>query len=82
METSAKVNGGVEEASFPLARSVDTRHAKAPLNFMLYRDCKTRLIDSQADATGPSGGPGNTDGSIKVDRPAMQTPGCGRSWIL
>ncbi|KAI9462691.1 rab-type small GTP-binding protein [Boletus coccyginus] len=60
METSAKVNDGVEEAFFTLAR-----------------DCKTRLIDSQADAAGSSGGPGNTDGSVKVNQPVPQiTGGC------
>ncbi|KZP17016.1 P-loop containing nucleoside triphosphate hydrolase protein [Athelia psychrophila] len=53
METSAKANGGVDEAFF-----------------MLARDIKARLIDSQADAAGATG---TTDGSVKVNSPATQT---------
>jgi Ras-related protein Rab-8A len=80
METSAKVNDGVEEAFFTLARSVPTSttiSTRFPIQYILCRDCKTRLIDSQADAAGSPGGPGNTDGSVKVNQPALQiTGGC------
>lgn len=76
METSAKVNDGVEEAFFTLARS-----AAGTLDFFFplplinhYRDIKTRLIDSQAD-NAASEAPANN--SVKVNQPAMQaTPGC------
>jgi len=58
METSAKVNEGVEEAFFTLAR-----------------DIKTRLIDSQADATSQVNAP--NDGSVKVNQPITTTSaGC------
>lgn len=74
METSAKVNEGVEEAFFTLARS-----ATGTLAFFSYalihhcRDIKTRLIDSQAD-NAASGAPVD---SVKVNQPAAQsTPGC------
>lgn len=77
METSAKVNDGVEEAFFTLARLVTPPLTGHPVEHILYRDCKTRLIDSQADAAASSGGPGNTDGSLKVNQPATQTTsGC------
>ncbi|KAI6137059.1 rab-type small GTP-binding protein [Pisolithus sp. B1] len=56
METSAKLNDGVEEAFFTLAR-----------------DCKARLIDSQADAAGSPGGATNADGSVKVNQPVSQS---------
>ncbi|CAA7267697.1 unnamed protein product [Cyclocybe aegerita] len=79
METSAKVNEGVEEAFFTLARSA------YPSLFALWfwsliavvfthRDIKTRLIDSQAEnaATG-----GTASDSVKVNQPAAQsTQGC------
>lgn len=70
METSAKLNEGVEEAFFTLARfvifvlsAVDTSHV------VHYSDCKARLIDSQADAAGAPGGATNADGSVKVNQP-------------
>ena len=79
METSAKVNDGVEEAFFTLARLV--MHYKTASGILAQhtfrRDCKTRLIDSQADAAGSSSGPGNGDGALKVNQPANQTTsGC------
>ena len=39
------------------------------------RDIKTRLIDSQADATGAAGGPQGTEGAVKVNQPANQAGG-------
>ena len=73
-ETSAKMNEGVEDAFFTLARS-----ATGPLAFFFcplidyHRDIKTRLIDSQENAA--SGAPAND--SVKVNQPAAQsTPGC------
>lgn len=78
METSAKVNEGVEEAFFTLARSVPSnmrfnRHVSTHEH---HRDIKTRLIDSQADSA--AGGPaGSTPGgnSVQVNQPAAQTSG-------
>lgn len=79
METSAKVNDGVEEAFFTLARCVNL--SSSDLAIILTpnppnRDIKTRLIDSQADAAGAPGGaqPGS-DGSVKVSQPATQQAG-------
>lgn len=84
METSAKVNEGVEEAFFTLARcvliapgSVSAASASsADHDATKNRDIKTRLIDSQADAsgTGAAGGTAATD-SVKVNQPASQTAG-------
>jgi len=75
METSAKVNEGVEEAFFTLARSATNTSASFPYPLINYhRDIKTRLIDSQAENTA-SGAPAND--SVKVNQPAAQsTPGC------
>ena len=73
-ETSAKMNDGVEEAFFTLARSATGTIAffSYPL-INYYRDIKTRLIDSQENAA--SGAPAND--SVKVNQPAAQsTPGC------
>jgi len=77
METSAKVNEGVEEAFFTLARS--------GLPFLFYptyililrsfinRDIKTRLIDSQAEGAAAGAAPD----SVKVNQPAAQSnQGC------
>jgi len=75
METSAKVNEGVEEAFFTLARCV------VPDAFQIakshkFRDIKTRLIDSQADAASPMIGV-PADGAVRVNQPTNQTaPGC------
>lgn len=45
--------------------------------FTLARDCKTRLIDSQADSAVSVGGASNADGSVKVNQPATSTSmGC------
>ena len=80
METSAKINEGVEEAFFTLARSVyalsDTLGDQT--NSSLHRDIKTRLIDSQAEAAGAgSPGTGAAADSVKVNQPATQTAaGC------
>ena len=75
-ETSAKMNEGVEEAFFTLARS-----ATGSLAFFSYplinycRDIKTRLIDSQENAA--SGAPPNDSLKVKVNQSAAQpTSGC------
>lgn len=73
METSAKINEGVEEAFFTLARSASLPIPPFPvpalrlylevplltlyLVFLPSRDIKTRLIDSQADASAAPGQP-------------------------
>ncbi|KAG1853051.1 rab-type small GTP-binding protein [Suillus subluteus] len=45
--------------------------------FILARDCKARLIDSQADSGVSPGGASNTDGSVKVNQPAISASiGC------
>lgn len=83
METSAKVNDGVEEAFFTLARSALPLHLSRCTSLTLVvfdlpydRDIKTRLIDSQADAAGAPGvaQPGS-DGQVKVNQPATQNAG-------
>ncbi|KAJ3537328.1 hypothetical protein NMY22_g5636 [Coprinellus aureogranulatus] len=75
METSAKVNEGVEEAFFTLASIGAVPRGcsrfSAPLHFI--SDIKTRLIDSQADA----GGATPTSDSVKVNQPSAQSAqGC------
>lgn len=73
METSAKVNEGVEEAFFTLARSVRLELADIlPTEAFVSRDIKTRLIDSQADGAGPQG-TSTTDSSVRVNQPSAQT---------
>ena len=75
METSAKVNEGVEEAFFTLARYV-VPDLFWIVNSHPFRDIKTRLIDSQADAVSPTTGV-SADGAIRVNQPTNQTtPGC------
>jgi Ras-related protein Rab-8A len=70
METSAKVNEGVEEAFFTLARlALSTFGYSSPLLNFQIRDIKTRLIDSQADSAGGQGGAGS-EGSVRVNQPA------------
>ena len=79
METSAKANDGVEEAFFTLARSVVPYKAVTAdlAEHTFCRDCKARLTDSQAEAAGSLGVPGNGDGPLKVNQPSMQTTaGC------
>lgn len=78
METSAKANEGVEEAFFTLARFVALCCiCGVNSNSRLYRDCKTRLIDSQADSAASVGGASNADGSVKVNQPATSASiGC------
>ena len=78
METSAKVNEGVEEAFFTLARCVTLYHF--PMRCLSRdsneRDIKTRLIDSQADtATGGPAGSTPSGNSVQVNQPAAQTSG-------
>ena len=75
METSAKVNEGVEEAFFTLARCV-VPHIFSIVNSHRFRDIKTRLIDSQADVASPTTGV-STDGAVRVNQPINQTTaGC------
>jgi Ras-related protein Rab-8A len=75
METSAKVNEGVEEAFFTLARSATGTLAFFFVPLISYcRNIKTRLIDSQAE-NAASGAPPSD--SVKVNQPAAQTTqGC------
>ncbi|KAG1887857.1 hypothetical protein F4604DRAFT_1498325, partial [Suillus subluteus] len=45
--------------------------------FILARDCKARLVDLQADSGVSPGGASNTDGSVKVNQPAISASiGC------
>ena len=75
VETSAKINEGVEDAFFTLARS-----ASGTLAFFSYplinyhRDIKTRLIDSQ-EGDSASRAPAGGD-SVKVQNAPQSTPGC------
>ena len=80
IETSAKINEGVEEAFFTLARCVNPQFS--PLLSLCTERCavpssdiKARLIDSQADAANaPSSA---APDSIKVNQPAtLQAPSC------
>lgn len=79
METSAKANDGVEEAFFTLARFV----LRSPCVLFLvprrsiYRDIKTRLIDSQGDAPTTSAGGAATDGSVRVNQQTTTQPSQG-----
>ena len=77
METSAKVNEGVEEAFFSLARCVlkccsttahSGCHAICILTFPPASDIKARLIDTQGEPA--AGGPAQD--SVKVNEPAAQ----------
>jgi Ras-related protein Rab-8A len=73
LETSAKVNEGVEEAFFTLARYLFSSSC-ATILFTVYcpcRDIKTRLIDSQPDAAASPGPGGSTPGerSVNVNQP-------------
>jgi Ras-related protein Rab-8A len=72
-ETSAKMNEGVEEGFFTLARSGTGTLAFFSYHLInYYRDIKTRLIDSQENAAST---PANE--SVRVNQPAAQsTPGC------
>jgi Ras-related protein Rab-8A len=80
IETSAKINEGVEEAFFTLARCVksyflDHFSLMYRCGSVLSSDIKARLIDSQADAANaPSSA---APDSIKVNQPAaVQAPSC------
>lgn len=81
METSAKVNEGVEEAFFTLARSDFTIDSEMLFDIcfchFFFRDIKARLIDSQAEAGVSTGGASTSEGSVKVNQPSNQSqPGC------
>jgi Ras-related protein Rab-8A len=70
------MNEGVEEAFFTLARLATGTLAFffVPSDQLLYRDIKTRLIDSQAE-NATSGTPAND--SVKVNnQPVQPTQGC------
>lgn len=76
METSAKVNEGVEEAFFTLARCADSAVTPGHMLTLPLRDIKTRLIDSQADtATGGPAGATTGGNSVQVNQPAAQASG-------
>ena len=66
METSAKVNEGVEEAFFTLARCLSVLPQNHNPTHLVVRDIKTRLIDSQADSA--STVVGSTEGSVKINQ--------------
>ena len=68
IETSAKVNEGVEEAFFTLARYSGVLQLFYRFLTSL-RDIKTRLIDSQAD----NALPGAASDSVRVNQPAPQS---------
>src|SRR6266404_6165321 len=79
IETSAKINEGVEEAFFTLARCVIPQNLFllppliSPVH--LFSDIKARLIDSQADAVGAT--PSAAPDSVRVNQPAAVTgPSC------
>jgi len=73
IETSAKVNEGVEEAFFELARYVTAfSFFTWILIFLDYRAIKTRLIDSQADSV-PHGDANN---SVAVNQQVTQPSQC------
>jgi Ras-related protein Rab-8A len=76
IETSAKVNEGVEEAFFTLARCVNSLiFFDLFFSWVSFSDIKARLIDSQADAANaPSSA---APDSIKVNQPSTyQAPSC------
>jgi Ras-related protein Rab-8A len=79
LETSAKLNDGVEDAFFTLARYVrqPNRNPATIDSFpAVVRDIKTRLIDSQPDA-GAAGNSGAADNSVKVNSAGgTQQTGC------
>ena len=66
METSAKVNEGVEEAFFTLARYLSVLASGSYYHSSYFRDIKTRLIDSQADSANTA--VGSTEGSVKISQ--------------
>lgn len=81
METSAKVNEGVEDAFFTLARYTEARSMQclsitrpiSRLSGRAFRDIKTRLIDSQPDTgAGSASAPGQNQQSVNVAKPAGQ----------
>ena len=79
IETSAKINEGVEDAFFTLARCVPSFPSPFISIYSILcnvcSDIKARLIDSQADA---AGAPSNTaPDSVRVNQPAAITgQGC------
>jgi Ras-related protein Rab-8A len=79
IETSAKVNEGVEEAFFTLARYVFHHPprflGRIYLFLLVFSDIKARLIDSQTDAAGAA--PASAPDSVRVNQPAaIQAPSC------
>ncbi len=70
METSAKVNEGVEDAFFTLARSAIMLFDQFTSSYRFPRDIKTRLIDSQAEST--LTGLAAPD-SVRVNQPTVQS---------
>ena len=82
IETSAKINEGVEEAFFTLARYVNlgfSRRFSLGILMLCFlspsRDIKARLIDSQADAANAA--PAAAPTSIKVNQPvSSQVSNC------
>ncbi|KAH0590134.1 GTPase Ypt2 [Termitomyces sp. 'cryptogamus'] len=78
METSAKANDGVEEAFFTLARFVLCYLGSVLVpRLSTYRDIKTRLIDSQGDASTTSAGGSAADGSVRVNQQTSTQPSQG-----
>lgn len=71
IETSAKDNENVEKGFFDLARFdfCATSYSFSELTVSFCRAIKTRLIDSQTDASTPGG---SNDGQIKVNQPISQ----------
>lgn len=87
METSAKVNEGVEEAFFTLARYGSLQPPKIRLTsqkllfffFFACSDIKTRLIDSQPDASASANttSPGSSEKGLNVSSSyPQQASGC------
>lgn len=77
METSAKVNLGVEDAFFTLARCVTPLSPPhlTKADSVFCRDIKTRLIDSQPDAGASA--PSAASNSVNVARTNTQpAAGC------
>lgn len=73
METSAKVNEGVEEAFFELARYASVSSFFTwTLKFSAYRAIKSRLLDSQAHTVAQE----DASKSVAVNQQAVQSNQC------